>query len=361
MPHIFSDWQEEYAARGLPTFPVNPLAPDGRKLPGVRGYGKVGLRGSHQIALKFHDKDTNGLACLAGVRRGASHLVLALIDVDARGAEADRLAADVQLIYGPSRFIVRTGNDGRHLYYRWSGEGRKIRPDPSMPIDILGGGVVVLPPSLGAKQPYEIIYGHLDDLCALTKIARAPAPPEADPPPQELGDEEPLPTALRTGLGWMRDGDARNRKLFDIMRHDGRHLPPTLDAFTAHARMTNTEFGEPMGDDEVVMVATKVLKMREAGRLFTSGGVYFSPEVDLDELEKNPWLCSLIMFLTRRNGPDALFWVADGLSRVLGWPIARLSKARRVAIENGWIVQVAPAMGGQPALYRWGPTANRGR
>jgi hypothetical protein len=65
--------------------------------------------------------------------------------------------------------IVRSGRGGLHAYYKHSGEGRKIRPNPSQPIDILGGGVVVLPPSLGAERSYEIIKGHLDDLIALTK------------------------------------------------------------------------------------------------------------------------------------------------------------------------------------------------
>jgi hypothetical protein len=194
MPHIFTEWQAEYAARGLPTFPVNPIADDRRKLPNVRGYDKFGLNGSRQLALKFQNKnrDTNGIACMAGARRGMLRLVL--IDVDARGAEADRLAADAQRLHGRSRFIVRTGNDGRHLYYRHNGEKRKLRPDPSTPIDILGGGMIVLPPSLGAKQPYEIIEGHLDDLAALTTIKGLTARPHP------RGSPSPMTTRkLRSG------------------------------------------------------------------------------------------------------------------------------------------------------------------
>ena len=363
MPHIFSDWQHEFAARGLPTFPVNPIADGGRKLPGVKGYGKVGLHVSRQLALKFCDKETNGLACMAGALRGPSHLVLALIDIDARGAEADRLVADVQLIYGPSRFIVRTGNDGRHLYAQWNGEGRKIRPDPSIPIDILGGGVVVLPPSLGAKQPYEIIHGHLDDLTALTKIARTPEPP-AEGTAQSPDQERIQPDAPRNDLGWMRAGDARNRKLFDIMRGDGLRLPPTLAAFIAHARMKNMEFGEPMDDDEVVEIATNVLNYRLNGTLFTEqhGGVWFSPATAPEKLiETNLDLFGLISWLKAKNGPDATFWLANGVAEILGWPVPRLSKARRDALSAGWIVCVAKPSPKQPALFRWGPSASRSR
>src|SRR6476660_2146236 len=50
-------------------------------------------------------------------------------------------------------------------------------PDASRPIGILGGGMVVLPPSLGAERPYEIVDGHLDDLTALITIKNASTPP----------------------------------------------------------------------------------------------------------------------------------------------------------------------------------------
>jgi len=79
-----------------------------------------GMRGSQQLAMKF--RDAIGLGCMAEARNR-----LTRIDIDARGAEADRLTADAQCTYGRSRFIVRTGRDGRHLYYRHNGEGRKIR------------------------------------------------------------------------------------------------------------------------------------------------------------------------------------------------------------------------------------------
>jgi hypothetical protein len=43
------------------------------------------------------------------------------------------------------------------------GERRQIRPDPDVPIDILGGGYVVAPPSKVAKGDYEFLQGSLDD------------------------------------------------------------------------------------------------------------------------------------------------------------------------------------------------------
>jgi hypothetical protein len=129
---IFATWQPEYAARGLATFPYTASNVDRRK-PLVGGYTKMGLRVSRQLPMKFPDAD--GLALMAGARNG-----ITVIDVDARGAEADRMLADAMTRYGQAQIVVRTGRDGRHAYYKNAGEPRKIRPDPETPIDLLGGG-----------------------------------------------------------------------------------------------------------------------------------------------------------------------------------------------------------------------------
>ena len=48
MSGAFGFWQPEYAARGLPTFPVRFVLRDGKhdKVPAVAGYMKLGIRGS---------------------------------------------------------------------------------------------------------------------------------------------------------------------------------------------------------------------------------------------------------------------------------------------------------------------------
>jgi hypothetical protein len=40
----FANWQPAYATHQIATFPVTA-----DKVPAVRGYGRVGLRGSHQV------------------------------------------------------------------------------------------------------------------------------------------------------------------------------------------------------------------------------------------------------------------------------------------------------------------------
>ena len=57
--------------------------------------------------------------------------------------------------------------------WRHAGERRHVRPYENRPVDILGGGYVVAPPSISTKGSYEIIEGTLDDLANLTDPRRA--------------------------------------------------------------------------------------------------------------------------------------------------------------------------------------------
>ncbi len=63
--------------------------------------------------------DADGLACMAGQRNK-----LAVIDICARGAQGERLLAEVQRRFGKSRFETRTGRQGFTLRVLLSG-GRR--------------------------------------------------------------------------------------------------------------------------------------------------------------------------------------------------------------------------------------------
>ena len=129
---IFSAWQPAYAAHGIPTFPVTA-----EKKPATRGYLRTGLRGSTELARKFPHADAFGFAC--GPRSKVT-----LLDVDSAD---ERALADALSIYGRTPLISRTASGGYHAWFRYNGEGRLIRPAPDKPLDILGGGVAVAPPS----------------------------------------------------------------------------------------------------------------------------------------------------------------------------------------------------------------------
>ena len=335
MPEIFSKWQAEYAVRGLPTFPIDPIADGGKtKRPNIKHYDKIGLKGSQQLALKF--RDTNGLACMAGARNG-----LTLVDIDARGAEADRLMADVQCLYGRSRFITRTGRGGLHAYYRYNGEARKIRPNPSTPIDILGGGVVVLPPSLGAEQPYEIIEGHLDDLTALTRIKHAPTPT-----PKAPISTEPLHL--------VQEGE-RDKNFWPYVAQVA-HQARSIDDLVKIATELNSMLRQPLTQTEIAAKTKYWWEKTLSGKnRFGTGGFVITDHAVIDGLyQADNDAFNLLIFLQRHNwGRD--FALANETCALMpggGWGRKRLAAARARLIEAGHLKVIRPATMRRPMICR---------
>jgi hypothetical protein len=344
MAGIFAKWQPEYAARGIATF---PLRSDDRKRPAVGNYTLMGLPASRQLVMKWGDAE--GLACMAGARNK-----ITVVDIDARGAEGERLLADVQSEIGAARLIIRTGGGGFHAYYRHNGEGRKIRLDPRRPIDLLGGGQVVLPPSRGSKDRYQIIQGGLDDLASLTKIRTNPAQSGQQLPDDtvnKLPDKKP-------DFADMQANSGRNNALFDALCQEARRLPPTLDAFVSRARELNQSFGEPMLDSRVINTAKSVFSYVETGQLRTGEhGAWFKKD-QAQQLARDPYLLALLTWLKAQNGPDSEFWIANGLAAAhLGWSVPQLRQARKRAEEGGWIEMISKPVKGRNALWRWGATA----
>jgi hypothetical protein len=145
---LFATWQPRYAALGLPTFPVKD------KRPLVRGYLKLGLRGSAQLVHKFPGAAAIGLAL-------GRRTKITVLDVD---APDEQLLRALLARHGDTPFVVRTGRGHFQAWYRHNSEKRLIRPFPGMPVDILGGGIVVAPPSVAATGPYTILRGSLEDL-----------------------------------------------------------------------------------------------------------------------------------------------------------------------------------------------------
>ena len=126
-----------YAEHGIATFPVRR-----NKKPLVRNYQRIGLNASAQLVAKFADESALGFMCGKQSR-------IVIIDIDTDDEQALREALRV---FGSSRVIYRTGSGHFAIWYRWSGETRRIRPLPDLPIDILGGGFAIVPPSLSTRR-----------------------------------------------------------------------------------------------------------------------------------------------------------------------------------------------------------------
>jgi hypothetical protein len=235
--------------------------------------------------------------------------------------------------------IVRTARRRFQAWYRWNGERRQIRPNPAHPIDILGAGVVVAPESSAPHGQYQIIEGRLDDLYQLPRLASASTDASGEP-------------------GTMMANSGRNDWLYRRLGREA-HYCDDFDSLLDRSRTLNEQFGVPLGDAEVMRTAQSVWNMTAEGRnRFGQHGAWLSLN-DVDRLVSDPHLCALLSWLRAHNRPERHFLVADGLKEKFGWPRRQLTKARRRAIEGGWIVQASAPSRGRAAAYVWGPAAKR--
>ena len=232
MSGVFRKWQREYAKRGIPTFPVND-----NKKPATRAYSKVGRKGSADLAEKFTEASALGL--MLGPRSG-----LTVLDIDTCD---ESILADALRRHGDSRLKVQSAG-GFHVYYAHRGEGRFIRPDPEKPIDILGNGFIVAPPSRVAKGEYRIIEGTLDDLKSL-------------PPLHSVLDSlrrGPIPHGLR------------NNTVFRRLLRQVRYCDD-FDTLLDVARTLNMDCIPPMEDARLLNTAKKVWEYETTGNLTCPG------------------------------------------------------------------------------------------
>src|SRR5262249_15910264 len=140
----------KYAAMNIATVPARE-----DKRPATRGYHRVTMNGSRALAQRPQFSRTDAFGYVAGPRSGVT-----VVDVDSK----DRgLLDSVRRRFGETPVEVETSR-GWHLLYRHRGEKRLIRPDPQQPIDIIGAGLIIAPPSRLAKGEYKLIRGTLDDL-----------------------------------------------------------------------------------------------------------------------------------------------------------------------------------------------------
>jgi hypothetical protein len=318
----FDKWQADYAAHGVATFPV-----DANKRPMVSRYSKFGLVGSGAIATKFANAPAIGFMC--GRRNGVT-----VLDVDTKD---ERVLADAVDRHGRTPIVTRSGSGHFQAWYRHAGERRLIRPRRDVPIDILGGGFVVAPPSRVAKGQYQFIQGSLDDLDGLPTLYDAPA---------FLGEvcAEISPAAW----GSMRKHDGRNNALFRRCLEAARHCDD-FGQLLDYARTKNDEFGEPMEDERVLKAAQSAWKYESGGRNYT----VFS-ESDVLPLMSDPYVGILIVWAKARFKPDSHFWIADGLAAKFGWSRQTLKQVRRRAIQMGALRLIRPAGFKRPAIYGWG-------
>jgi|SRR5262245_1922376 len=307
-PGIFSSWQPQYAAHNIATFPVTIT--EETKKPAVKGYGRVGLRGSAELARKSQFADASDFGFMTGPRSN-----ITVLDVD---TPDERVLADALDRHGQTSVIVRSGSGNHQAWYRHNGERRRIRPWRGLPIDVLGsGGLVVAAPSQGAKGQYEIIQGSLDDLDRLPVMRNLVELPASN---------SELVTNLDARQGSITEGQRNNALWRHCMR--AAHHVDDFDVLLDVGESGRNYFGQH---------AAWILK-DEVNKLVSYG----------------PDVLGLLTYLRANQGPDATFMCTNSLAEKFGLHRVRFAEARRQLIGLGYLKPVRQAGRGTPALFRWG-------
>ena len=321
---VFAEWQPRYAEFGLATFPVR------EKRPAIRGYMGLGLAASQKLAIKFPTANSFGLAC----RKSR----ITVLDVD---APDERLLADMMSELGPSPFIVRSASGNFQAWYRHSGESRKIRPDPDRPIDILGDGFVVAPPSRISSGCYTIVQGSLECLAQLPPLRTTAVRTAARATGAEL-----IPRGRRNDALW-RACMARAvecRSASNLME-----LAVSLNA---------TMFYEPLPDAEVLRVVASAWAKELAGEnWFSRGGRVVVSAAEVDGLLGDDPDAFVLLMILRRYHWGRPFVIANAMADTMpggGWHRKRLAAARSTLERLSQIEKLRAASKHHgPALYQF--------
>jgi hypothetical protein len=201
-----------------------------------------------------------------------------------------------------------------------------------LPIDILGGGYTVAPPSRGRKSPYEIISGSLDDLDRLPRLQNFSAPKNGD----------------AVGAG------RRNESLWQYCMKNAR----ACDDFNALLDVAET-FNEqtlvpPLGADEVVKTARSAWCITERGENRFIHHAAVVPVAEADRFITSMVNLGFLTWLKAHNRPDGTFMIADGLAPTIGLSRDLLRACRRQLVEMGIVHRVSAPRPGVAAFYRWG-------
>ena len=314
----FPQWQPRYAARGVATFPVTIVDHD--KKPSIRGYLRTGLLGSAQLAIKFADAESFGFACGRRSR-------ITIVDMDSTD---ERIVAEGERLFGSSPLLWRTGGGKYAMAFRHNGEARRIRPMPSLPIDLLGGGFAVAPPSAGVRRPYQIIRGSLADLDRLP-VAR-------------------MPRELLSGATNKISEGKRNTELFRYCRSVVGYCGDEDQLVDAAATWAGNALATALSSAEIRKTCRSVWQYQGGRKRVVHKMVSPGQYVKLCE---KPQILGVFAYLAAENGPDAQFMIADGLAEARGWPRRLVPTAREIMLQIGVIKRVGRMGKAGPYLYRW--------
>lgn len=315
---IYSQHAPIYADAGLPVFPVNVR----NKKPAVRNWQNATPRQSRGWANSERLAANDGLGIVMGKPSGITE-----IDVDAVG---DAWVTAALERFGDTPVVIRTASGKAKLWYRHSGEGRHVRPFNGLPIDVLGGGFTIAPPSfredLGTS--YAFRTGGIEDIADLPAIKQG-----------ALSDGfTRAPEAVQVG--------ERNDALWRYCMGQARHCDD-LEALIDVALTWASAFPEPLSSQEAEACARSAWGYETTGRNYLGLKKPQLTEGDkiMDDLIDQPEAYLLLQMFRRWHRQRPFFAIAPRAMSEAGsppWPRRRIAMARDVLLERGYIIEVIP-------------------
>ena len=324
MARTFNTGSQFMRSEGLLSIPCSST-----KAPLVKHPQKFGREASTEIAGKFSEASAFGYYC--GKRNG-----ITVLDVDTTD---ERVLSDALSRHGQTPIVVRTGSGKFHALYRFNNEKRAIQAWDGLPIDLLGAGLAIAPPSVVAKGQYQIIQGHLDDLDRLPIMC----------------DLDARLYANASGPRPQKQGEGRNNDLFNRALVEANHVDD-FESLLDRVETLNQEYVEPMQQAEVAKIATSAWRITERGENLKGRHGSILGQNEIDQLVDDPYALSLLNWLKAHHKPDNTFMIADGLGELLGWPRRRLPDAHRSLLRRGYLKLVRGNSEYGPALYCWLPS-----
>lgn len=310
-----------YRRHGIQIYPTRPDVPTKSM---VRQPGRFRAR---TVDERF--KDANA-AFMAGANNN-----ITVIDIDAPGSYYVDMATN---IFGDTPYVIKTPSGGTHLAFQHSGETRSIRPfGNDVPIDLLGGGTVVAPPSkrIASEKKCAGEYrtvGNLDAALANLPPIREGALPVA------LHNQVTSPT-ISVGN--------RNNTLFT----KGRAIAAKLSKSHAdEARLTeyllleNAHLDEPLPVAEVQKICNNIWRYKIEDRLLSPGcRTGFLELHEITVLSASPSASILLAYLRAHHSTDHIFAVSPrGIadSGALRMAAKTIRRARDFLIEHKFLEEV---------------------
>jgi hypothetical protein len=357
MMGVFTEWQGKYAAAGIATVPIDPET----KL--FRGpWNKIGFPASTALTRKTKYQDCNGIGFACGPRSGITD-----VDVDAPDPE---LLQETLRRHGESPIVIQTASGKFHIWYRHNGERRSVRKLASLswgrdvPIDILGGGLSVAPPTTNSKGQYRFVRGSLEDVQHLPTLRGLDTTTADLVLPDDVRNEEYQDTSAGALNGKTREGE-RNNTLFSACLKHARQARE-FNAVLRFAMEMNAQFEPPLSEAEATQCAVNAWNRHDRNRNFFGSRSFVIPATAYSKLEGLDGdvgdALHLLLQIERAHWDRDEFVLAQAFAAVLGWSVRRFLRARDMLLRAGFIFQLTSGgrFKGDAPLFAW-PSVSRGR